>query len=81
MTRGKIESAKRLLGDGMPPREGANPLGVSLSMLYREVPLQAGIRTAVESHDNCSRGLGERYLEDEAWLPLQSSAVGGGMLS
>ncbi len=38
MTRGKIASAKRLLGGGMPPREVANHLGVSLPMLYRKVP-------------------------------------------
>jgi DNA invertase Pin-like site-specific DNA recombinase len=38
MTPGKIESAKRLLGDGMPPREVAKNLGVSIPTLYRWVP-------------------------------------------
>jgi hypothetical protein len=38
MTRGTIASATRRLGDGMPPREVANHLGVALPMLYREVP-------------------------------------------
>jgi nitrile hydratase accessory protein len=32
MTWGKIASAKRLRGDGMPPREVANHLGVSLAV-------------------------------------------------
>jgi hypothetical protein len=41
MTRGKIESAKRLLGDRMPPCEVANPLGGSLPMLDREVPVSS----------------------------------------
>ncbi|MDH3604759.1 MAG: recombinase family protein [Candidatus Tectomicrobia bacterium] len=38
MTPGKIESAKQLLGGGMPPREVANNLGVSIPTLYRWVP-------------------------------------------
>jgi len=38
MTPGKIESAKQLLGGGMPPREVAKNLGVSVPTLYRWVP-------------------------------------------
>ena len=38
MTPGKIESAKQLLGGGMPPREVAKNLGVSIPTLYRWVP-------------------------------------------
>jgi DNA invertase Pin-like site-specific DNA recombinase len=38
MTPSKIESAKQLLRSGMPPREVANNLGVSLPTLYRWVP-------------------------------------------
>jgi DNA invertase Pin-like site-specific DNA recombinase len=34
MTPGKIESAKQLLGGGMPPREVAKNLGVSIPTLY-----------------------------------------------
>jgi DNA invertase Pin-like site-specific DNA recombinase len=38
MTPGKIESAKQLLSGGMPPREVAKNLGVSIPTLYRWVP-------------------------------------------
>jgi transposase len=38
MTPSKIESAKRLLGGGMSPREVAKNLGVSIPTLYRWVP-------------------------------------------
>lgn len=38
MTAGKIESAKKLLKGGMPPREVATNLGVSVPTLYRWVP-------------------------------------------
>ncbi|WP_439411980.1 recombinase family protein [Enterobacter ludwigii] len=38
MTASKIESAKRLLGSGVPPREVAKNLGVSVPTLYRWVP-------------------------------------------
>ena len=38
MTPSKIESAKHLLGGGMPPREVAKNLGVSIPTLYRWVP-------------------------------------------
>ena len=38
MTPGKTESAKQLLGGGMPPREVAKNLGVSIPTLYRWVP-------------------------------------------
>jgi DNA invertase Pin-like site-specific DNA recombinase len=38
MTPSKIESAKRLLGGGMSPREVAQNLGVSIPTLYRWVP-------------------------------------------
>ena len=38
MTPGKVESAKQLLGGGMPPRDVAKNLGVSIPTLYRWVP-------------------------------------------
>ena len=38
MTPSKIESAKRLLSAGTPPREVAQNLGVSVPTLYRWVP-------------------------------------------
>ena len=38
MTPGKVESARRLLGGGMPPRDVARNLGVSVPTLYRWVP-------------------------------------------
>jgi DNA invertase Pin-like site-specific DNA recombinase len=38
MTDSKIESAKQLLAKGIPPREVASNLGVSVPTLYRWVP-------------------------------------------
>ncbi len=38
MTDSKIESAKKLLAAGMPPRDVAENLGVSIQALYRWVP-------------------------------------------
>lgn len=38
MTDSKIASAKRLLAGGVPPREVAKNLGVSIPTLYRWVP-------------------------------------------
>ena len=38
MTDSKIESAKRLLADGVPPRDVAKNLGVSVPTLYRWIP-------------------------------------------
>lgn len=38
MTDSKIESAKQLLAKGVPPRDVANNLGVSVPTLYRWVP-------------------------------------------
>jgi len=38
MTDSKIESAKKLLAKGVPPREVADNLGVSVPTLYRWVP-------------------------------------------
>ena len=38
MTVSKVESAKRLLANGIPPREVANNLGVSVPTLYRWIP-------------------------------------------
>ena len=35
MTDSKIESAKKLLANGVPPREAAKNLGVSVFTLYR----------------------------------------------
>ena len=41
MTDSKIESAKRLLASGVPPKDVARNLGVSVPTLYRWVPASA----------------------------------------
>lgn len=41
MTDSKIKSAKRLLAEGMPPKEVARDLGVSVPTLYRWIPAAA----------------------------------------
>jgi len=41
MTDSKIESAKKLLANGVPPRDVAKNLGVSVPTLYRWVPASA----------------------------------------
>lgn len=41
MTDSKIESAKKLLADGVPPRDVAENLGVSVPTLYRWLPASA----------------------------------------
>jgi DNA invertase Pin-like site-specific DNA recombinase len=38
MTGSKIESAKKLLASGIPPRDVAKDLGVSVATLYRWIP-------------------------------------------
>ena len=38
MTNSKIESARKLLARGMPPRDVAKNLGVSVPTLYRWIP-------------------------------------------
>ena len=40
MTDGKVEAAKQLLTSGLPPREVAATLGVSLATLYRWLPAE-----------------------------------------
>jgi DNA invertase Pin-like site-specific DNA recombinase len=41
MTDSKIESAKKLLASGAPPKDVAKNLGVSVPTLYRWVPASA----------------------------------------
>ena len=41
MTDSKIESAKKLLANGVPPRDVAENLGVSVPTLYRWLPVSA----------------------------------------
>ena len=41
MTDSKIESAKKLLANGLPPKDVAKNLGVSVPTLYRWVPASA----------------------------------------
>jgi DNA invertase Pin-like site-specific DNA recombinase len=41
MTDSKIESAKRLLADGVPPGDVASDLSVSISTLYRWISAAA----------------------------------------
>ncbi len=38
MTDGKVEAAMQLLSSGLPPREVASTLGVSVATLYRWIP-------------------------------------------
>ena len=38
MTQSKIESAKKLLASGVPPKDVAQDLGVSIATLYRWIP-------------------------------------------
>ena len=38
MTKSKIESAKKLLKSGMPPKDVAQNLGISIPTLYRCIP-------------------------------------------
>lgn len=41
MTGSKLESAKKLLASGMPPKDVAKDLGVSIPTLYRWIPASA----------------------------------------
>lgn len=41
MTDSKIESAKKLLANGIPPRDVAKNLGISVPTLYRWIPASA----------------------------------------
>ena len=41
MTDSKVESAKKLLASGVPPKDVARNLGVSIPTLYRWVPASA----------------------------------------
>jgi transposase-like protein len=41
MTDSKIASAKKLLTNGVPPRDVARNLGVSIPTLYRWIPASA----------------------------------------
>jgi DNA invertase Pin-like site-specific DNA recombinase len=45
LTTSKIESAEQLLANGIPPKEVANNLGVSIPTLYRWVPSAKGIES------------------------------------
>lgn len=44
MIASKIESARKLLASGMPPREVAQNLGVSVPTLYRWLPASGWTR-------------------------------------
>lgn len=46
MTDSKIESAKKLLANGVPPRDVAKNLGVSVPTLYRWIPASAQVSGA-----------------------------------
>ena len=41
MTNSKIESVRKLLASGVPPKDVAKNLGVSVPTLYRWVPASA----------------------------------------
>ncbi len=45
MTESKIESARKLLASGIPPRDVAENLGVSVPTLYRWLPASGEART------------------------------------
>ena len=46
MTDGKLEAARKLLASGLPPRDVASNLGVSVATLYRWLPAASGQRPA-----------------------------------
>lgn len=43
MTDGKLDSARKLLASGMPPKDVATSLGISVPTLYRWVPAAGGL--------------------------------------
>lgn len=45
MTEGKVEAAKKLLADGIPPREVATYLSISIPTLYRWIPATERIKS------------------------------------
>jgi transposase-like protein len=47
MTDSKIESAKKLLANGVPPRDVAKNLGVSVPTLYRWIPAATHFVTTI----------------------------------
>ncbi len=47
MTPSKVEAAKKLLTDGMPPKEVANNLGVSIPTLYRWCPASENVKDPI----------------------------------
>ena len=55
MTDSKLRSAKNLLADGVPPKEVAADLGVSIPTLYRWIPASELVIPQYEkSEDQCS---------------------------
>ena len=44
MTESKIASARKLLASGMPPKDVAQNLGVSVATLYRWLPVSGSDR-------------------------------------
>lgn len=46
MTDSKTEAARKLLADGMPPKDVAASIGVSVATLYRHIPAAAAARGA-----------------------------------
>ncbi len=47
MTPSKVEAAKKLLSEGMPPKEVANNLGVSIPTLYRWCPASGRVKDSI----------------------------------
>lgn len=47
MTPSKVEAAKKLLSEGMPPKEVANNLGVSIPTLYRWCPASGNVEHSI----------------------------------
>lgn len=53
MTASKIESARKLLASGMPPREVAHNLSVSVPTLYRWLPASGSVRATNSDRNGC----------------------------
>ena len=49
MTDGKVDAAQQLLASGLPPREVASILGVSIATLYRWLPAEANVNDLEKS--------------------------------
>lgn len=65
MTDSKIESARKLLANGVSPKEVAENLGISIPTLYRWLPASTDHRPLKAGKDQ-SQGKGRIHILDEA---------------